>query len=43
VTFYERLDDVVALLRRRGRVSYRALAREFDLDDAFLEDLKAGE
>jgi hypothetical protein len=41
VTFYERLDAVVDLLRGRGRVSYRALKREFDLDDEFLEDLKA--
>ena len=40
MTFYERLDAVVDLLRRRGRVSYRALVREFDFDDAFLADLK---
>src|SRR5262245_51852581 len=38
--FYEVLDQVVALLRRRGRVTYRALKREFQLDDASLEDLK---
>jgi class 3 adenylate cyclase/predicted ATPase len=38
--FYEVLDQVVALLRRRGRVTYRALKREFDLDDAGLQDLK---
>jgi hypothetical protein len=38
--FYEVLDQVVALLRQRGRVTYRALKREFQLDDAFLEDLK---
>src|SRR5215813_4054225 len=38
--FYEILDQVVDLLRRRGRVTYRALKREFQLDDAFLEDLK---
>src|SRR5262245_37950620 len=38
--FYEVLDLVVALLRRRGRVTYRALKREFQLDDAVLEDLK---
>jgi class 3 adenylate cyclase/predicted ATPase len=41
MTFYERLDAAADLLRRRGRVSYRALKREFDLDDAFLEDLRA--
>src|SRR5215510_10517189 len=38
--FYEVLDQVVQLLRQRGRVTYRALKREFQLDDAFLEDLK---
>jgi class 3 adenylate cyclase len=39
--FYEILDQVVDLLRHRGRVTYRALKREFQVDDAFLEDLKA--
>ena len=39
--FYAVLDQVVALLRGRGRVSYRALKRQFDLDDAYLDDLKA--
>jgi hypothetical protein len=39
--FYAMLDQVVNLLRSRGRVSYRALKRHFDLDDALLEDLKA--
>ncbi len=39
--FYEVLDQVVALLRSRGRVSYRALKRQFALDDAYLDDLKA--
>jgi hypothetical protein len=39
--FYEVLDQVVDLLRRRGRVTYRALKREFQVDEAFLEDLKA--
>jgi NADPH:quinone reductase-like Zn-dependent oxidoreductase len=29
-----------ALLQRQGRVSYRALKRQFDLDEAYLEDLK---
>ena len=38
--FYEVLDQVVALLRQRGRVTYRALKREFQVDDALLEDLK---
>src|SRR5262249_26568403 len=38
--FYAVLDQVLALLCQRGRVSYRALQRQFDLDDAFLADLK---
>jgi hypothetical protein len=38
--FYEVLDQVVALLRERDRVTYRGLKREFQLDDACLEDLK---
>jgi hypothetical protein len=39
--FYAVLDQVVDLLRRRGRMSYRALKRQFALDDAYLDDLKA--
>ena len=38
--FYQVVDQVVELLRHRGRVSYRALQRQFGLDDAYLEDLK---
>jgi class 3 adenylate cyclase/tetratricopeptide (TPR) repeat protein len=38
--FYAVLDQVLALLRQRGRVSYRALKRQFALDDAYLDDLK---
>src|SRR5438105_9717193 len=41
VDFYQVVDQVVELLRHRGRVSYRALQRQFGLDDAYLEDLKA--
>jgi class 3 adenylate cyclase len=41
MTFYEVLEQVVALLQRHGRMSYRALKRQFQLDDAYLEDLKA--
>ncbi len=37
--FYAVLDQVVQLLRERRRVSYRALKRQFQLDDVFLEDL----
>ena len=39
--FYQVIDEVVGLLRHRGRVSYGALQRQFGLDDAYLEDLKA--
>ena len=41
MTFDECLTQVLELLRRDGRVSYRALRRRFDLDDDFLEDIKA--
>lgn len=39
--FYEVLEQVLALLQRHGRVTYRALKRQFSLDDEYLEDLKA--
>ena len=38
--FYSMLDDVLELLRQRGRVTYRALKRQFHLDDDVLDDLK---
>ena len=41
MTFDEVLDRVLEMLQRRGRVSYRALKRQFDLDDAYLADLQA--
>jgi class 3 adenylate cyclase len=41
MTFDEILTQVLELLQREGRVSYRALKRRFDLDEAYLEDLKA--
>jgi len=41
MTFYEVLEQVIALLQRHGRASYRALTRQFALDDGYLEDLKA--
>jgi predicted ATPase/class 3 adenylate cyclase len=41
MTFDEVFDLVLEMLQRRGRVSYRALKRQFDLDDAYLADLKA--
>jgi class 3 adenylate cyclase len=40
VRFDDILDQVIALLKRQGRVSYGAMKRRFDLDDAYLEDLK---
>jgi class 3 adenylate cyclase len=40
MTFDDILDQAIALLKRQGRVSYGALKRRFDLDDAYLEDLK---
>jgi class 3 adenylate cyclase/predicted ATPase len=41
MTFDEVLAQVLDLLQREGRVSYRALKRRFALDDDYLEDLKA--
>src|SRR5215813_2944827 len=41
MTFDEVLAHVLDLLQRQGRVSYRALKRRFELDDEYLEDLKA--
>ncbi|NOT55639.1 MAG: AAA family ATPase [Deltaproteobacteria bacterium] len=41
MTFDELLDQVRALLQSKGRVAYRALKRRFELDDEYLEDLKA--
>jgi class 3 adenylate cyclase/predicted ATPase len=39
--FYEVLAQIMALLQREGRTSYRALKRQFALDDDYIEDLKA--
>src|SRR2546425_13135974 len=41
MTFYEVLEQVLALLQQHGRVTYRALKRQFALDDDYIEDLKA--
>ena len=38
--FYTLLDHIIALLRQRQRVTYRALQRQFDLDEETLDDLK---
>ena len=40
MTFDEILEQVIALLKRQGRVSYSALKRRFDLEDDYLNDLK---
>ena len=40
MTFQETLAHVITWLQREQRVSYRALKRQFALDDAYLEDLK---
>jgi class 3 adenylate cyclase/tetratricopeptide (TPR) repeat protein len=41
MTFEELVDKAIAMLERRGRVTYRALKRQFQLDDDVLEDLTA--
>jgi predicted ATPase/class 3 adenylate cyclase len=38
--FSEVVTQTLDWLQREGRISYRALKREFDLDDEFLADLK---
>jgi class 3 adenylate cyclase len=40
MAFYEVLDQVIDLLRSRGRMSYRALKLQFNLDDEYLDALK---
>src|SRR6266851_4504182 len=40
MTFDDVLAQVIRLLQRQGRVSYRALKRRFALEDDYLEDLK---
>jgi hypothetical protein len=40
-TFDEILTQAIELLQRDGRVAYRALKRRFDIDDEYIEDLKA--
>jgi hypothetical protein len=41
MTFVEVLKQVRELLQGKGRISYRALKRQFELDDEYIEDLKA--
>jgi class 3 adenylate cyclase len=40
MTFDNVLAQIIDLLKRQGRVSYRALKRRFDIDDDYIEDLK---
>jgi Adenylate and Guanylate cyclase catalytic domain len=40
MTFEEILDQAMAMLQRRGRLIYSTLKRQFQLDDAALDDLK---
>jgi class 3 adenylate cyclase/tetratricopeptide (TPR) repeat protein len=41
MTFEEILDQAIAMLQRRGRLTYGTLKRQFQLDDAALADLKS--
>src|SRR5262249_2018287 len=40
MTFDQVLAQPLALLKRKGRVTYSALKRRFDRDDPYLKDLK---
>ena len=40
MNFDELLEQVLALVQRQGRVSYRAIKRRFDMDDDYLADLR---
>src|SRR5216683_5649637 len=40
MTFDDILEQVITLLKRQGRVSYRALKMRFELDDEYLDVLK---
>ena len=40
MTFRDTLAEVINWLQQDERLSYRALKRQFDLDDDYLEDLK---
>src|SRR5438445_11355704 len=41
MTFKDVLAQVIDWLQQDKRITYRALKRQFDLDDEYLEDLKA--
>src|SRR5215468_3947465 len=40
MSLYDVLDQIIALLRQRKRLTYRLVKREFALDDETLADLK---
>ena len=40
MTFDEILDQAIEMLQRRGRLTYRALKLQFNLDDEYLDALK---
>lgn len=40
MTFNDVLSQTIAMLEQHSRVSFRALKRQFDIDDDYLEDLK---
>ena len=40
MTFDDILEQIIALLKRQGRMSYRALKMRFDIDDEYLDVLK---
>jgi hypothetical protein len=40
MTFDAILAQIIDLLKSQGRVSYGAIKRRYDLDDAYLKDLK---
>ena len=39
MTFEEILDQAITMLQRRGRLTYGALKRQFQLDDAYLDSI----
>ena len=42
MTFEEILDQAVAMLQRRGRMTYRALQAQFQLDEGLVHECRAG-
>src|SRR5215831_3807346 len=40
MSFDDILEQAIEILQRRGRLTYSALKRQFQLDDSYLNDLK---